>query len=245
MPIARVKHWGVGDEVDANDLENEFNNITDQLLIEPFTATQPIDLNGQLLILDADADTLLDASTDDQIDVTLGGLDDFRFEANVFRALAGSAITLDDGNVNLTDGDLAIASGRVLEAKAADITSSATITVPTTGNVFDIITTTTFRRLRPPKLGLSFSRALLARGSISRIMPRLSFHHGVVIIARCRTKCCVSCRSGAGTINSGRSTVRKNEWESRLKGTRRRLRLAISMKKQRSPARLILGSLPK
>jgi microcystin-dependent protein len=141
MPIARVKHWSAGDEVDANDLENEFNNITDQLLIEPFVAGQQIDLNGQLLILDADGDTLLDASTDDQIDVTLGGVDDFRFEANIFRAMTGSDITLDDGNVNFTSGDAVFTSGRLLQAKGADVTAASAITMPTDANSFDIIGT--------------------------------------------------------------------------------------------------------
>lgn len=141
MPIARVKHWAAGDEIDANDLENEFNNITDQLLIEPFVSSQQIDLNGQLLILDADGDTLLDASVNNQIDVTVGGVDVARFETSLFRILPGSSVTLDDGDVTLTDGDMVMTAGRVLQAKGANVTSASAITIPTDANTFDIIGT--------------------------------------------------------------------------------------------------------
>ena len=41
------------------------------------------DLNGTELILDADGDTSLHASTDDQIDVKIAGADDFKFSAPI------------------------------------------------------------------------------------------------------------------------------------------------------------------
>ena len=50
------------------------------------------DLNGTELILDADGDTSLHASTDDQIDVKIAGADDFSFTANTFTAASGSTI---------------------------------------------------------------------------------------------------------------------------------------------------------
>lgn len=56
------------------------------------------DLDGAELILDADGDTSLHASTDDQIDVKIAGADDFLFIANIFRALAGSQIQTDTIN---------------------------------------------------------------------------------------------------------------------------------------------------
>jgi hypothetical protein len=37
------------------------------------------DLNGEQLILDADADTTITADTDDQIDIRIAGADDFQF----------------------------------------------------------------------------------------------------------------------------------------------------------------------
>ena len=53
-----------------------------------------IDLNGgsDKLILDADADTTISADTDDQIDIKIGGADDFQFTANTFTAQSGSTI---------------------------------------------------------------------------------------------------------------------------------------------------------
>ena len=55
------------------------------------------DVNGLELVLDADGDTTLHASTDDQIDVKISGADDFRFTANSFNILSGSTITIDSG----------------------------------------------------------------------------------------------------------------------------------------------------
>ena len=50
------------------------------------------DLNGEQLILDADADTTITADTDDQIDIRIAGADDFQFTANTFTAQSGSTI---------------------------------------------------------------------------------------------------------------------------------------------------------
>jgi len=66
------------------------------------------DLNGAELILDADGDTSLHASTDDQIDVKIAGADDFKFTANTFTANSGSGIVVPDGG--LTFGSTAISS---------------------------------------------------------------------------------------------------------------------------------------
>ena len=48
--------------------------------------------NGKELTLDADADTSITADTDDQIDIKIGGADDFQFTANTFTAQSGSTI---------------------------------------------------------------------------------------------------------------------------------------------------------
>ena len=72
------------------------------------TKAQLIDLNGDELILDLDADTSLHASTDDQIDIKIGGADDFKFTANTFTALAGSSIVVPDSGLTL--GSTAVTS---------------------------------------------------------------------------------------------------------------------------------------
>jgi len=72
------------------------------------TKAQLIDLNGDELILDLDADTSLHASTDDQIDIKIAGADDFKFTANTFTALAGSSIVVPTSG--LTIGSTAVTS---------------------------------------------------------------------------------------------------------------------------------------
>jgi len=59
---------------------------------EQITLHKKLDLNGVELILDADADTSIHASTDDQIDIKIAGADDFSFTANTFTAASGSTI---------------------------------------------------------------------------------------------------------------------------------------------------------
>ena len=50
------------------------------------------DMNGVELILDANGNTSITADTDDQIDIKIGGADDFQFTANTFTAQSGSTI---------------------------------------------------------------------------------------------------------------------------------------------------------
>ena len=72
------------------------------------TKAQLVDMNANELILDLDADTSLHASTDDQIDIKIGGADDFTFTANTFTALAGSSIVVPASG--LTIGSTAVTS---------------------------------------------------------------------------------------------------------------------------------------
>ena len=51
-----------------------------------------IHVEGNELYLDVDDDTHITADTDDQVDVAIGGADDFQFTANTFTALSGSTI---------------------------------------------------------------------------------------------------------------------------------------------------------
>jgi len=67
-----------------------------------------LDVNGQELILDADADTSITADTDDQIDIKVAGADDFRITANTLTALSGSSIVVPDGGLTL--GSTAVSS---------------------------------------------------------------------------------------------------------------------------------------
>lgn len=95
--VAVDQHGSTGDASLVGDTVSELTaaaGVTvDGLLIKD----GKVDLNGVAgaLILDADADTLIGASTDDEIDVTVSGAADFKILANTFRALSGSSIETD------------------------------------------------------------------------------------------------------------------------------------------------------
>jgi hypothetical protein len=69
------------------------SSITSDKLSGNLVTPGTFDVNGQELILDADADTSITADTDDQIDIKIAGADDFQFTANTFTAQSGSTIT--------------------------------------------------------------------------------------------------------------------------------------------------------
>ena len=66
-------------------------------------------LAGDELFLDADSDTSITASTDDQIDIKIGGADDFAFKANSFEVQGSSNIDMNGQELILdADGDTSI-----------------------------------------------------------------------------------------------------------------------------------------
>ena len=62
------------------------------------------DVNGTEFVLDLDGDTSLTADTDDQIDIKIGGSDDFAFKANSFEVQTGSIIDM-NGTELVLDAD--------------------------------------------------------------------------------------------------------------------------------------------
>ena len=89
MAIGRVKTWIAGEVLTAADLNAEFNNILNNALslISPITGT--LDLNGNELVLDADADTSITADTDDRVDIRASGADLFRFDGTATTPVNG------------------------------------------------------------------------------------------------------------------------------------------------------------
>lgn len=90
------------------------------------------DLNGVAgaLILDADADTHIGASTDDQIDVTIGGAVDFVLTANTLTASSGSSIATDTiaettGAAGVTVDGCLVKDGRVAALATAGMFASS------------------------------------------------------------------------------------------------------------------------
>ena len=97
------------------------------------------DLNGEELTLDADSDTSITASTDDQIDFEIAGADDFTMTANAFNVLTGSHVTFADsanakfgtGNDMLMyhDGSNSYITNAVGALKIATETSGIALTI--------------------------------------------------------------------------------------------------------------------
>lgn len=140
MALSRVKVWAAAEVLTASDLNTEFNNILSNAftLISPLTGN--LDLNGQELILDADADTSIQADTDDQIDFKLGGTDIVQFKTvatavNGFNFIGSATTDSIDINAVGTDTDIGI---DITAKGAGDIvlTTTGGITLTATGEVY-------------------------------------------------------------------------------------------------------------
>jgi len=102
-------------------------------------STAGYDLDGNELTLDADSDTSITASTDDQIDFEIAGADDFTMTANAFNVLTGSHVTFADsanakfgtGNDMLMyhDGSNSYITNAVGALKIATETSGIALTI--------------------------------------------------------------------------------------------------------------------
>jgi hypothetical protein len=135
-------HSIVTEALEVDHLTINGNSITDTSVL--LGAGDKIDMNGEAdaLILDADGDTTIAADTNDQIDIGIGGADDFTFTANTFTALNGSAIATDTitettaasgvtiDSVLCKDGGIVLAGGAAIAADVvSEKTSAAGVTV--------------------------------------------------------------------------------------------------------------------
>ena len=93
----------------ANTLTAESGStIAAQALTATTIATSStIDINGNELILDANANTSITADTDDQIDIKIAGADDFQFTANTFTIPSGSTVAIAAGGAITNAGTMA------------------------------------------------------------------------------------------------------------------------------------------
>lgn len=114
MPLSRVKTWVAGEVLAAADLNNEFNNILNngQLLVQPWVGS--FDLDGNTLILDQDADTTIDAATDDTIDIMIAGSDDVRLTSNTVTLLSGTNLDVANGTIDISTGNLILGEGEII-----------------------------------------------------------------------------------------------------------------------------------
>jgi len=126
--------WGTSDK----GTKILYANGTD-VIDTGITSAGTFDLDGDELTLDADADTSITASTDDQIDFEIAGADDFTMTANAFNVLTGSHATFADsanakfgtGNDMLVyhDGSNSYVTNATGALKLATETSGIAITI--------------------------------------------------------------------------------------------------------------------
>ena len=91
-----------------------------------------IQLGGQELKLDADADTSITVDTDDQIDIKIAGADDFRFTSNTFTILSGSTL-VNSGNAIQSNAGITI-DNITIDGTEIDL-SSGSLTLDVQGNI--------------------------------------------------------------------------------------------------------------
>ncbi len=103
MAISPYKTWDGGEILTAADLNSSFSQITNNGEDVPFPSTKAVDFNAQQLKLDADADTILEASTDDQINIQVGGA------ANVV-VLTATSFKFNGAEIGADGGDAVLAA---------------------------------------------------------------------------------------------------------------------------------------
>ena len=89
MAVSRLKTWVAAETLTASDLNAEFNNLINNGEDLSSPATQTLDMDGQKLVLDGDADTSITSDTDDRIDFELSGTDLFRLDGTATTPVNG------------------------------------------------------------------------------------------------------------------------------------------------------------
>lgn len=113
-------------------------NLAGSPTITAATIATSLDMNGNELILDADADTSIHASTDDEIDIKIGGSDELKLTGTAFSPATNAGQDL--GTSSLKFGNLHINS----QVNTATISASSQITSTlSTGTAPFVIASTT------------------------------------------------------------------------------------------------------
>ena len=90
-----------------------------------------LDMNGNNLVLDADADTYLDTGTDDTIKFYVSGAHDLTISANAINVLSGTTLTIDSG-ATITNSGTANGFGGVTALNNATANELVTVGATTT-----------------------------------------------------------------------------------------------------------------
>ena len=138
-PTTTVNKSGTGYTV-GTLIANIEGNIAGAPVLTAATVATSLDLNGQELIIDADGDTSLHASTDDQIDIKVSGADQFSVFDGSIKPTTTNDVDL--GSSSLKFKDIYIDGTAQLDA--ANVNGSAAL------NVGDAQTVTGIKTLTNP-----------------------------------------------------------------------------------------------
>ena len=127
-----LKLYDADDSHYAQIIAGTITSNTDVLTLghAAIIAGTAVDLNGNELILDADADTSITSDTDDTIHIKIAGADDFTFTANTLTAESGSTIA-----AQALTATTVTASGIVKTDDATDATSTTDGSLQTDGGL--------------------------------------------------------------------------------------------------------------
>tara|TARA_Y100000114_G_scaffold156934_1_gene186124 strand:- start:1939 stop:3048 length:1110 start_codon:yes stop_codon:yes gene_type:complete len=135
-PDTTVNTSGTGHST-ATLKANIEGNISSPTITSATIATQ-LDMNGTELILDADADTSIHASSDDQIDIKIGGNDELKLTATAFspatnagQDLGTSSLKFSNLHINSAVNTATISASGQITSTLADGTKPFVITSTT------------------------------------------------------------------------------------------------------------------
>ena len=145
-PTTIVNKSGTGYTV-GTLIANIEGNIAGAPILTAATVATSLDLNGQELIIDADGDTSLHASTNDQIDIKVAGADQFTITDGFINPVLTNDVSLGtnslkfkdlyiDGTAHLDAGNVA-GSAIVNLADAQTVTGVKTLTNPIMADTTD------------------------------------------------------------------------------------------------------------
>ncbi len=145
-PTTTVNTSGTG-HATATLKANIEGNLAGSPTITAATVASSLDMNGQELILDADADTSITASTDDQIDFKVGGNDELKLNTSTLFPASNNGLNLGGSSFRY-----AFIYGGTGNFTSTTVSSQMTSTVATGTSPMVVASTTKVANLNADKL---------------------------------------------------------------------------------------------
>lgn len=193
IAITYFKLYVAGEVLTASDLNSSLSYITTNAITMISPLTGPLDVDGNILTMDSDADSTLSAVSDDILKVQLQSVAAFYFDGSVAGVTNGMTLTATatgvDPSIAAQGGDTNIglkltpkgigvitANGTLVQKVGADVASAASLLVNISGNEFDVTGTVTITSFATKGAGtiitLQFDGALiLTHHATNLILP--------------------------------------------------------------------------